>query len=88
MNSELKVFRCTENDWYAATDAEQAALLLYNETGEDPEDGYPEELSDEELDAPIPEFDEDENETGDMTSLRQILAEHGSRPGWLAGSDW
>lgn len=88
MRTELKVFRCTDNDWYAAKDAEHAARLLYNQTDELPEEGYPEELTDAQLDEKIPEFDEDEKPTGKMTSMRQMLAEHGNDPGWLCGSEF
>jgi len=87
MNNELKVFRCSDNDWYAASTPDHAARLFYVDTGEDPEDGYPEEMTDAQLDAPIPEFDEDETETGNTTSMRQILAENGDRLGWLCGSE-
>lgn len=84
----LKVYACDEYDLYAAESAEQAAALYKEMTGESPEDGYPRELTDAELDTPQPEFDEDERKTGNMTSVRQMLAEHGKEPGWLAGSLW
>lgn len=84
----LKVYQCDDSDLYAAESAEQAAELYKDMTGEKPDDGYPRELTDEELDAPQPEFDENENRTGGTTSVRQMLAEHGDGPGWLAGSEW
>ncbi len=84
----LKVYACDDSDLYAAESAEQARLLYLGQTGEEPEDGYPRELTDEELDAPQPEFDENEARTGGTTSVRQMLAEHGDEPGWLAGSEW
>lgn len=84
----LKAFACTDEDLYAAESAEQAAQLCREQTGEPCDDGYPRELTDAELDAPQPEFDEDERETGGTTSVRQMLAEHGDEPGWLAGSRW
>lgn len=84
----LKAFRCDDTDLYAAKDAEQAAAVYEAQCGEKPEAGYPEELTDAELDAPQPEFDENEQRTGGTTSIRQMLAEHGDDPGWLAGSEW
>lgn len=88
MADPLKVYQCDDSDLYAAISAEQAAELYRDMTGDDPEDGYPRELSDAELDAPQPEFDENEQRTGGTTTIRQMLAEHGSEPGWLAGSEW
>lgn len=87
MSNTLKAFQCSDNDWYAAKDAAEASLLHADLCGDAPEDPYPAELTDEELDRPLPEFDEDEQQTGNMTSLRQILAEHGDEPGWLAGTE-
>ena len=88
MNNTLKVFQCDDSDLYAAVSAEQAAQLYEDMTGEKPDEGYPRELTDAELDASQPEFDEDEQLTGGTTSVRQMLAEHGDEPGWLAGSNW
>lgn len=87
MAMQLKAFQCDEMDLFAAESIEQASQLYEELTGEKPEDGYPYELSDAQMDAPQPEFDEDENRTGAMTSIRQMLAEHGDEPGWLAGSE-
>jgi len=84
----LKVYRCDDYDLYAAENAEQAEALLLEHTNEKPEDGYPHELTAAELDAPQPEFDASEQRTGGTTSIRKMLAEHGTEPGWLAGSDW
>ncbi|NID15430.1 hypothetical protein [Luteibacter yeojuensis] len=86
MSTELKAFQCDETELFAAVSAEQAAELYEDWTGEAPEAPYPAELTDAQLDEPIPDFDEDENPTGEMTSVRQFLAEHGDEPGWLAGS--
>lgn len=86
--SKLKVYACDDCDLYAAESIEQAAQLYREQVGDDPGDGYPRELDDAELDAPQPEFDEDEQLTGGTTSVRQMLAEHGDEPGWLAGSEW
>lgn len=87
--TELKAFACDEMDIYAAESAEKAAEMYLDTTGEEPEEGYPRELTDDELDARQPAFDENENRIeGKTTSVREMLAEHGSEPGWLAGSEW
>jgi hypothetical protein len=86
--SSLKAYACDDCDLYAADSAEQAAQLYREHTGDLPDDGYPRELDDAELDAEQPEFDENEQRTGGTTSVRQMLAEHGDEPGWLAGSEW
>lgn len=87
-NNVLKVFQCSDSEWYAATSAEQAADLFEEMTDEKPDEGYPVELTDADLDEPLPAFDEDECPTGEMTSIRQMLAEHGDEPGRLCGSDY
>jgi hypothetical protein len=87
----LKAFACSDSDLYAAESAEQAAVLYEDMSGKPPnaEDGYPYELTDAELDARQPAFDENKNRIeGQTTSVREMLAEHGNEPGWLAGSDW
>lgn len=86
----MKVYQCDDSDLYAAISAKQAAELYRDMTDEEPDadDGYPRELTDAELDAEQPEFDENENKTGGVTSIRKMLAEHGNEPGWLAGSEW
>jgi hypothetical protein len=86
----LKAYWCDECDLYAAESAQQAASLWREAVGEDEplDEGYPRELTDKELDAPQPEFDEDERRTGGTTSIRRMLAEHGDEPGWLAGTVW
>lgn len=88
MSKELKAYQCDDLDVYAAESAEQAAKLYEEMVGELLEDGYPHELSEAALDVQYPEFDENEARTGAMTSIWQMLAEHGSEPGWLCGSDW
>lgn len=88
-NTMLKAYQCTDDDLYAAESAEQAAKLCEEHTGEPCDEGYPRELDDAELDARQPAFDEDENQIeGETTSVREMLAEHGDEPGWLAGSRW
>ncbi|MGN6312833.1 MAG: hypothetical protein ACTHMO_03625 [Rhodanobacteraceae bacterium] len=82
----LKAFRFDE-DLYAAETEEQARACWKEDTGEEYAEEV-QELDDAELDAPQPEFDENENQTGGTTSVRQMLAEHGDEPGWLAGGNW
>ena len=81
---ELKAYRVNDDTVYAALDAEQAAVLYEQDTGvacEEPD--FPEELSDQELDALFPETDEDERPTGKSTSIRAWLVE-AKEPGMLA----
>lgn len=85
----LKAYACDDIDLYAAESAEQAAKLYEEHTGEPPDDGYPTELTAADLDKRYSAFDEDENPIeGQTTSVREMLVEHGSEPGWLAGSEW
>lgn len=86
----MKAYKCTDEDLYAANSAEEAAALCKaDQLGEPCLDGYPEPLTDAELDARHQSFDEDENPIdGETTSIREMLAEHGNEPGWLAGSVW
>ena len=85
-NEELKAFHVSDCEIYAALSSDQAARLYEDETGESCEEGYPCELSQEELDKPTPEFDEDENQTGDMTSIANWLRE--ASPGFLCGTEY
>jgi len=85
----LKAFWCSDCDLYAAESAEQAAALFKDDTRDACDDGYPREMTDAELDKPQQSFDEDERPIeGEFTSVRQMLAEHGLSPGWLAGTVW
>ena len=87
----LKVYKCDDSDLYAANDAEEAKRLWREQVGDDEvmDEEYPLELTDEELDRRYQAFDEDERPIeGETTSVREMLAEHGDEPGWLAGSDW
>jgi len=87
----LKAYACDDSDIYAARDEAEAARLWHETVGEDEvmDDGYPCELTDAELDVRYPAFDENENRIeGETTSIREMLAEHGSEPGWLCGSEW
>lgn len=81
--SALKAFELHE-ELYAAETAEQARSLHVAMCGDEDSDEA-RELSEAELDAPQPEFGEDEQPTGGTTTIRQMLAEHGDEPGWLAG---
>lgn len=80
----LKAFHVSDEELWCADSAEEAAADYLEETGEQCADGYPRELTDAELDAEQPEFDENECRTGGTTSARQWLAET-TAPGFLAG---
>ncbi len=85
----LKAYHCDDSYIYAAENAEQAAQLWRETIGEDEpmEDGYPRELTNEELDVRYPAFDEDERPIeGQTVSIREMLEEPGSEPGWLCGT--
>lgn len=84
----LKAYYCDETELFAAENVEQAEQLYAEIVGERTQEGYPRELTDAELDEIQPEFDENEERTGNATSIRQMLAEHGDEPGWLAGGIW
>ena len=84
----VKAFYVSECELWAAETAEQAKQDYERETGEECIDGYPQELTDAELDAELPEFDEDEAQTGGKTSVRQMLSEFAYGVGFLACSDW
>lgn len=85
----LKAYACNDSDLYAAASLEQAAKVYEEHVGEPPDDGYPVELTDADMDKRYPAFDENENPIeGQTTSVREMLVEHGDEPGWLAGSDW
>ena len=85
MSTELKIFATDDTTWYAAEDAEHAATLYLQDTGDPCEDGYPRELTDDELDAKVPEVDEDELPTGEMTTPREWLKS--ASPGFIASSE-
>jgi len=85
----LKVYYCDDSDLFAAESTDQAADLYEEMTGDRPDEGYPRELTDTELDVRYPAFDENERPIeGQTTSVREMLAENGDEPGWLAGSEW
>ena len=84
----LKVFHVSDEELWCAETAEQAAANYLEATGCECEEGYPQELSDLELDAPQPAFDENEVQIdGEETSVRQMLAEMDA-PGFLAATRW
>lgn len=70
---------------YAADSAEEATML-YGKLGDLPlEPGYPRELTDDELDAEQPDYDENEEPTGVGTTIRHWL-EEATEPGYLCGA--
>lgn len=84
----MKAFQMDDETIYAGNSAEEATASYLDDTGElELEDGYPRELTDDELDAPMPETDEDERPTGARTSMRAYLNEM-TEPGYLAGERW
>lgn len=85
MDNQLKVYHVDEVTLFAAYSAEQAAELYEEWTGDAPGDGYPDEATDEFLDKEIPEFDENECQTGEMTTIRSWLSD--AEPGFLASSE-
>ena len=70
---------------YAANSAWEAANIYVSDTGEKLEAGYPRMLTDSELDAEFPDYDEDERLTGATTTIRRWL-EAATEPGFLAGA--
>ncbi|HJR10039.1 MAG TPA: hypothetical protein VJ823_01345 [Rhodanobacteraceae bacterium] len=84
----LKAFQMSDEELWCAETAEQAAASYLEETGCECEDDYPQELSDAQLDAPQPAFDENEAQIdGEKTCVREMLAEM-TAPGFLASSVW
>ena len=88
MSNQLKAFHVDDCEIYAANSAEEADSLYFDMVGEHCEaPEYPRELTDKELDKPLPAFDENEEPIpGEMTSVRKFLADHGDIPGFLAGT--
>lgn len=86
--SALKAFMLDDYGMiYAAIDEDHATQLFESDSGELPDDGYPREMTEAELDAEHPDYDEDEMPTGGTITLREILAEHPHGPGYLCGGD-
>ena len=80
----MKAFQLTDEEIWAANSLEEAITDYEKTTGVniDPDDVN--ELSDTLLDKPVPEYDDDENPTGQMTTLRAWLNDM-TEPGFLAG---
>jgi hypothetical protein len=70
---------------YAAATSEEAARLYQDDHCTPCEDDYPREVSEDELDKAIPDYDHNEQPTGEMTSMRAWLEE--ATPGFLCGAD-
>lgn len=70
---------------YAAESAEEAARLYEEDVGDPCDEGYPQEVSETELDRSIPDFGENELPTGEMTTMRAWLDE--ASPGFLCGAE-
>lgn len=84
--SNLKAFYVDDMPTiYAAATIEDAARLYEQDLGEPCEDGYPREVSEAELDKPTPDYDYNEQPTGEMTTMRAWLEE--ASPGFLCGAE-
>lgn len=82
-----KAFQLTEDEIWAADSLDEAVDDYVATMGEQPDLELVCELSEDDLDRPIPEYDEDELQTGNMTSLRNYLAKMVG-PGLLASTRW
>ena len=71
----MKAFWMDEETVWAAETLDDAKIDYATETGEVADDDFVREVTDEELDRPMPETDEDEMPTGVMTTLRRYLDE-------------
>lgn len=69
---------------YAAESVELAKSLYISDCGNSPEDEYPRQLTDAELDQRYPEFDENEKRTGGTVSIREFLND-ANHEGYLCG---
>lgn len=83
----MNAYQMDDYDVWAANSIEEAVSDYERETGGkvDPEEVR--QLTDAELDADIPEFDENEQPTGKMTTIRSWLADM-TKPGFLGSSCW
>lgn len=81
----LKAFQMSDEEIYAAASSGLAVAAYVEDTGVLPEMHDVRELTDHELDREIPEYDENEAPTGQMTTLRRYLNEM-TGPGFLAGT--
>lgn len=81
----MKAFQVDDETIFAANDASHAAQLYQDWCGDPCSDGYPAELTDEQLDHRHPAFDADERPIkGETESAREWLAA-ATEPGFLAG---
>lgn len=85
--NKLNAYQVDDANVYAGATAEEAADAFAEDVGEIVNMADVRQLTDAELDADIPEFDENEAQTGNMTTLRAYLDE-ATAPGFLATSDW
>lgn len=82
----LRAYQVDDDTIYAAIDAEQAAVMYERDTQMACDAPlYPRLLTEAELDATMPELDENEQFTGGDTSVRAFLAD-ATEPGMLAGT--
>lgn len=70
---------------YAANSAEEAATLYLLEGEGELGCGYPRELTNDELDEPILDYDENERPTGEITTIRCWL-DAATEPGYICGA--
>lgn len=85
--SKLHAFQMDDETVYAGATADEAIQAYHDDTGELPEDGYPTQMSDAWLDESVPEYDENEAPTGNMTTMRAYLDEM-TEAGFLCGQAW
>ena len=71
---------------FAAASTEEAKAMWEEIHGEEISDGYPSELDDYDLDVSRPDFDDNGEPTGKMTTIRSWLEEK-SEAGWLCGAE-
>lgn len=71
---------------FAASSIDEAKNLWEDMHGEEISKGYPCELDDYDLDVARPDFDDNGEPTGKMTTIRSWIEEK-SEAGWLCGTD-
>ena len=85
----MKVYLFDDCSLYAAESMELAVTLYKECVDKELAEGCPRELTESELNARYPKFDENENPVeGQTISILEMLAEHGDEPGLLAGGVW
>lgn len=81
----MKVFEINDDDLYAANDEAEALAIFKHDSFVWPGPTI-HELTDAQLDRRYQAYDQDERPIpGQTISVREMLAEHGDKPGWLAG---